>query len=100
MLNGPVVQDLWLLLPGRDAYSKKQFKMMIEAYQSIRQFDEKSLRLIEPLRSLRYIHFSVWIHKRYNDVSFQRAFPEFGTWAYWQQQVQDLEAQKKMVLSQ
>ena len=100
MLNGPVVQDLWLLLPGQDPYSKKQFKKMLEAYQTIRQFDQKSLRLIEPLRALRYIHFSVWIHKRYEDMSFQRAFPDFGTWSYWQQQVLDLELQKKIILSQ
>lgn len=97
MLVGPPIQDLWLLFPGRDEYSKQKINLMLNSYKSIRNFDESTLKLIEPLRALRYIHFSAWIKKRYDDASFQRAFPDFNSWTYWQNQVNDLEYQNSII---
>ena len=37
---------------------RRQFNVMLEANESMRHFDEKELKLIEPLRAYRYIHFS------------------------------------------
>ena len=53
MLMGPVVQDIWLLTPGRDEYSLKNRQTLIEAYSTFRKFDSAELALIEPLRALR-----------------------------------------------
>jgi len=90
MVNGPCIQDLWLLAPGRDPESRMQLNEMISAYQEMRNFDHASLRLIEPLRALRYIHFSAWMAKRWADPAFPQAFPHYGTRHYWMEQVQDL----------
>jgi hypothetical protein len=45
--------------------------------------DRRSLRLIEPLRALRVVHFSAWIGRRREDPAFKRVFPDFGTERYW-----------------
>lgn len=97
MLTGPAVQDIWLLTPGIDDYAVQQRKELLNAYSSIRKFDDKTLQLIEPLRALRYIHFSAWIKRRYKDRSFQRAFPGFDSWGYWQQQLEDMKEQLRRI---
>lgn len=93
MVMGPPVQDLWLLLPGDEQERKEKLDILLTAYESMFDFDRTSLRLIEPLRALRYIHFSTWIAKRWDDPAFPRAFPYFGTVKYWQDQLLDLREQ-------
>lgn len=93
MVMGPAVQDLWLLLPGRDPESRSQLEMILEAYETMMPFDRSTLRLIEALRALRLIHFSAWIGRRWRDPAFPRAFPSFGTDRYWQEQINDLREQ-------
>ena len=56
-------------------------------------FDDRELVLIESLRTLRLIHHSAWLAKRWNDPAFPVAFPWFGEAAYWQQQTQVLKEQ-------
>ncbi|MCB1198820.1 MAG: serine/threonine protein kinase [Deltaproteobacteria bacterium] len=97
MLIGPAIQDIWLLIPGDDTYALQDRQIFLEAYQSMRDFDISSLRLIEPLRTLRYIHFTAWIAKRWQDPAFQQAFPQFGTDSYWGTQVQDLQIQLQKI---
>lgn len=87
---GPPIQDLWLLIPGRDEEAKRQFQVLLSAYEQMKTFDHRTLKLIEPLRALRFIHFSAWMAKRWEDPIFPRNFPQFGTSLYWQEQVQDL----------
>jgi Ser/Thr protein kinase RdoA (MazF antagonist) len=93
MVTGPAVQDMWLLLPGRDDEARAQLEILLDAYQSMRPFDRGSLRLIEALRALRLVHFSAWIGRRWQDPAFQRAFPQFGTAKYWTDQLSDLSEQ-------
>lgn len=93
MVQGPPVQDFWLLIPGRDVESKQQLDVLVEAYEELRPFDRSTLRLIEPLRALRWIHFSAWIAKRWEDPAFPRGFPQFAESRYWEEQVLDLEDQ-------
>ena len=83
MVTGPPVQDLWLLVPGRDAESLARREVMLEAYAEMNTLDRASLRLVEPLRALRVVHFSAWIARRYEDPAFVRVFPDFGTERYW-----------------
>ncbi len=90
MVTGPAVQDIWLLIPGRDDYARRQLEALLEGYTTMRDFDRQSLRLIEPLRALRFVHFSAWIGRRWQDPSFPRAFPQFGTDSYWNEQLRDL----------
>ncbi|MBM4251961.1 MAG: serine/threonine protein kinase [Deltaproteobacteria bacterium] len=93
MVMGPAVQDIWLLIPGRDSYAKRQLSILLDGYCSMRDFDHQSLRLIEALRALRFVHFSAWIGRRWQDPAFPRAFPQFGTPSYWQGQLRDLREQ-------
>ncbi len=97
-VRGPAVQDIWLLLPGRDNYAREMLERLISAYEMMRPFPRESLRLIESLRALRMIHFAAWIGHRRDDPAFQRAFPDYGTDRYWQQLWQDLREQEEYIL--
>lgn len=97
MVVGPPVQDIWLVIPGRDDDALRQRNILLDAYKTMSDFDDRSLRLIEPLRALRFIHFSAWIAKRYQDPAFTRAFPDFGTPVYWETQIHDLRDQLALI---
>lgn len=89
--DGPAVQDLWLALPGRDDHSLRLRARMLGAYEEMRLFDPRGLRLIEPLRGLRMIRYTGWLARRWHDPVFQRTWPEFDTDDYWRQSTEDLE---------
>ncbi|MFP8875034.1 MAG: serine/threonine protein kinase [Myxococcota bacterium] len=91
MVVGPAVQDVWMLLPGRDAYARRQRELLVEAYQQLRAFDTRSLRLIEPLRAFRFVWYAGWIARRWQDPCFPDAFPHFGSEDYWENETRDLE---------
>jgi Ser/Thr protein kinase RdoA (MazF antagonist) len=82
-LVGPPVQDLWLLARGDSEEVRKARAQLIEGYELFREFDRSTLALCEPLRALRIVHMSGWIAKRWDDPSFQTAFPAFRTDNYW-----------------
>ncbi len=77
-LNGPAIQDLWMLLPGDRAEQEEALGALIEGYGLFRDFDPAQLRLIEPLRTMRLLHFNAWIARRWEDPAFPRAFPWFA----------------------
>jgi Ser/Thr protein kinase RdoA (MazF antagonist) len=97
MVRGPAVQDLWLLTPGRDEESLRQREVLLEGYEEMRAFDRSTLQLIESLRALRFVHYSAWIARRWDDPAFPQAFPQFGTHRYWQEELRDLEHQLRLV---
>lgn len=97
MTAGPPIQDLWLLLPARPAHCPAEQAALISGYEQIRPFDRHSLRLIEPLRGLRYIRYAAWIAERWQDPAFPKAFPHFGSAAYWQDQLSDLYEQIRLI---
>ena len=90
---GPAMQDLWMLLSGDRASMTKQFSDVIAGYELFRPFDRSELRLLEPLRTLRLIHYSGWIARRWDDPAFPAAFPWFGTQRYWQDRILELKEQ-------
>lgn len=93
MVTGPPVQDVWLVISGRDADSHARQEILLEGYEQMRSFDRRTLRLIEPLRALRIIHFAAWIARRWDDPAFKAFFPHFGTDQYWREQVEILAEQ-------
>jgi Ser/Thr protein kinase RdoA (MazF antagonist) len=97
---GPPVQDIWLMIPGRDDYGRQKLEILLEAYESMKEFDRRTLRLIEPLRALRFIHFSAWIAKRWKDPAFPKAFASFGEQRYWYEQLRDLQTQLQLIKEQ
>ena len=90
---GPAVQDLWMLLSGDRSQRTRQLGMLVDGYEQFRDFDRRELVLIEPLRTLRLIHYSAWLARRWDDPTFPLNFPWFGSSDYWQGQVQMLEEQ-------
>jgi Ser/Thr protein kinase RdoA (MazF antagonist) len=93
MASAPPVQDLWLLLPGRARECRAEIDQLLEGYEQFRDFDRRTLSLIEVLRALRYVRYAAWIARRWDDPAFPRAFPDFGTERYWEAQVSDLHEQ-------
>ena len=96
-LIGPAVQDLWLLLPGRDLYAQRMMDHLIDGYEQMRPFPKETLNLIELLRAFRMIHFAAWIGNRRDDPAFINAFPQYGTEAYWQELFNDLIDQEEWI---
>lgn len=97
MGTGPVVQDLWMSVPGRDEESRRRFDILVNSYDILGVLNHDSLRLIEPLRTLRMIRYSAWLLSHRDDPAFARAFPAFGTEQYWAQQIQDLREQGEVL---
>ncbi len=95
--TGPAVQDLWMLLSGERAQRTRQLSALLDGYEQFRPFDRRELALIEPLRTLRIIHYSAWLARRWDDPAFPLAFPHFGTSAYWQEQVAILRDQAEQM---
>ncbi|MGK6308414.1 serine/threonine protein kinase [Variovorax sp. DT-64] len=91
--TGFAVQDLWMLLSGDRAQRTAQLSGLLEGYEQFRPFDRRELALIEPLRTLRQIHYSAWLARRWQDPIFPINFPWFGTSDYWKEQIQMLQDQ-------
>ena len=90
---GPAVQDLWMLLSGDRQQRTRQLGTLVDGYEQFRPFDRRELVLIEPLRTLRLLHYSAWLARRWHDPTFPMHFPWFGSSDYWQGQVQMLQEQ-------
>ncbi|MGH0038244.1 MAG: serine/threonine protein kinase [Myxococcota bacterium] len=97
MVIGPAVQDVWMLLPGRDAEADRQRHLLVDAYRQFRDFDEGTFRLVEPLRAMRFVAYAAWIARRWEDPAFPDAFPHFGTDVYWENETRDLEEQLERI---
>jgi Ser/Thr protein kinase RdoA (MazF antagonist) len=92
-MNGPAIQDLWMLLAGDKSTYRHQVDALLRGYETMMEFDDRELALIESLRALRIVHHSAWLARRWDDPAFPAAFPWFGQAAYWQQQTQVLREQ-------
>ncbi|HWI09739.1 MAG TPA: serine/threonine protein kinase [Burkholderiaceae bacterium] len=90
---GPATQDLWMLLSGERSAMTRQLAAVLDGYESFMDFDWRELRLIEPLRTLRIIHHSAWIARRWRDPAFPIAFPWFESPKYWAEQTTRLRQQ-------
>lgn len=91
--SGPAVQDLWMLVSGDRAQSTRQLGALVDGYEEFREFDRRELALIEPLRTLRLVHYSAWLAQRWHDPIFPINFPWFGSSDYWKGQIDMLEEQ-------
>jgi Ser/Thr protein kinase RdoA (MazF antagonist) len=93
-MNGPAVQDLWLFLSGSRDEMGAQLADILEGYEQFAELDYGELRLIEALRTLRMIHYTAWIARRWKDPAFPRAFPWFTENKYWEEHVLALREQR------
>ncbi len=89
----PAVQDLWMLLSGSREEMAAQLRDVLRGYEMFLPFDTAQLRLIEPLRTLRLVHYAAWIARRWTDPAFPAAFPWFGEARYWEARILELREQ-------
>ena len=92
-VNGPAVQDLWMLVSGDRQTIHRQSAELLAGYTEFADFDPRELRLVEPLRTLRMLRHAAWIAERWDDPAFPLAFPFFGTPAWWTQLTTQLREQ-------
>ncbi len=91
---GPAVQDLWMFISGDRQYAQARLGDLLDGYHEFREFDERELALIEPLRTLRIIHYAAWIAQRWEDPAFVQAFPFFASNRFWDEHIQSLREQR------
>ena len=97
MAVGPPVQDLWMLLPGDPADAALEIDLFLEGYETFRDFDRRSLALIEPLRAMRFIHYMAWCACQVAEDGESRASTDFGSRDYWQRELNDLADQLERI---
>lgn len=90
MAMGPPIQDIWMLLPGDAEEAVVELDLLLEGYETFRAFDRRMLRLIEPLRAMRFIHYMAWCAHQVEADGITKAIDDFGTRDYWQREINDL----------
>lgn len=93
MAVAPPVQDFWMLLPDYADKSPIEIDLFLEGYEIFRHFDRSTLRLIEPLRAMRFIHYSAWCAHQFAEDGASVIVPDFGSHHYWQREIKDLSDQ-------
>lgn len=91
--SGPAIQDLWMFLPGERDEREHALQALLAGYTVFRDFDPAELALIEPLRTLRLIHYGGWLARRHAEPAFRRAFPWFTEERWWEDHVLTLREQ-------
>jgi Ser/Thr protein kinase RdoA (MazF antagonist) len=96
-MQGPAVQDLWMLVSGDPSTMAQQLNTLLSGYEQFSDFDDRERALIEPLRTLRMVRHSAWLAERWIDPTFPLNFPFFGSAAYWSQQTAQLREQTELM---
>ena len=97
MVIGPPVQDLWMLLPGTLADSPVEADLLLEGYEAFRPFTRATLRLVEPLRAMRYIHYTAWCARQVVEDGRTQVMDDFGSRQYWLAELDDLAEQLERI---
>jgi Ser/Thr protein kinase RdoA (MazF antagonist) len=97
MMNGPKIQDLWLLLPGLARDCGRELGLLREGYSVFGDFDSNAVGAIEALRFYRMLHFLAWRAGQREDSWFVREFPDWGTRAFWIRELEDFREQAALI---
>lgn len=89
----PAIQDLWMFLSGDKFNQQRQIEKLMEGYNNFGYFPYAQLSLIEVLRTLRIMHYSAWLARRWQDPAFQQHFPWFNSVRYWSDHILSLREQ-------
>jgi Ser/Thr protein kinase RdoA (MazF antagonist) len=89
----PAIQDLWMFVSGDRQLQTAHINEIVEGYNEFYDFKPRELHLIEPLRTLRIMHYSAWLAKRWNDPAFPHNFPWFNSERYWSNHILELREQ-------
>ncbi|MCP4049335.1 MAG: serine/threonine protein kinase [bacterium] len=91
MCIGPVIQDMWMLLPDKVEKCENEIRWFIDGYEVFHAFPHKSLELIPALRAMRLIHFASWCALQAKEPGFANHFPEWGSIKYWNETIKMLQ---------
>lgn len=89
----PAIQDIWMLLSGDLQRQSIQLGKILQGYQEFYDFNYAELQLIEVFRTLRIMHYSAWLARRWQDPAFPHSFPWFNTQRYWEEHILELREQ-------
>ncbi|GAA6134014.1 serine/threonine protein kinase [Oceaniserpentilla sp. 4NH20-0058] len=92
-IRAPRIQDMWMLLNGDRDQMQAQLAAMARGYEMFLPFPVDQVPLIEVLRTMRLMHYSAWLAKRWDDPAFKMAFPWFNTPRYWSEEILNLREQ-------
>ena len=92
-INGPALQDVWMLLSGSRNEQEQQLNEIIEGYNEFNDFPSSQLGWMEILRTRRMVHQAAWVGRRWQDPAFPQAFTWFNTTRYWSDHVLELREQ-------
>lgn len=81
------------MLSGDRLQQRDTLELMLEEYEQYCEFDPAELKLIEPLRAMRMVHYMAWLARRWQDPAFPMNFAWFATDKYWEQQCLALKEQ-------
>jgi Ser/Thr protein kinase RdoA (MazF antagonist) len=89
----PAIQDLWMFISGDRQLQTAHINEVVEGYNEFFDFDPRQLHLIECMRTLRIMHYSAWLARRWQDPAFIHNFPWFNTARYWSDHILELREQ-------
>ena len=89
----PAIQDIWMLLSGDREQQSLQLKKIMMGYLEFNDFNFSELQLVEVYRTLRIMHYSAWLSRRWQDPAFPHSFPWFNTVRYWEEHILELREQ-------
>lgn len=78
------------MLSGDIPNQQRQMIEILEGYEMFQSFDLRELKLVEPLRAMRIMHFNAWLARRWDDPAFPLSFPWFNTERYWSEHILEL----------
>ena len=82
-----------MMLPGRATDCSVELNELREGYEIFAPLDAGQLRLIEPLRAMRYLHFCAWCAHQVGDGGATRVDPDWGSTNYWRNEIREMENQ-------
>ncbi|MGK0499600.1 MAG: Ser/Thr protein kinase RdoA (MazF antagonist) [Oceanicoccus sp.] len=89
----PAIQDLWMFISGDRQMQTTAISEVIEGYNEFYDFDPRQLHLVETMRTLRIMHYSAWLARRWQDPAFPHNFPWFNSARYWSDHILELREQ-------
>lgn len=92
-VQGPAMQDIWMLLSGDREEQIQQLESIRNGYEVFQPFPYHQLKWIECLRTIRLVKHTAWVAERWTDPAFPLAFPWFTGVRYWSEHIGSLREQ-------
>lgn len=97
MVYGPPAQDLWMLLPGTVEDCPREIEHLLHGYREIREFHLEDLDLVEPLRAMRFVHFTAWCALQRREGGRNRLAEDFDQPSWWRGELSSLQDQRERI---